>query len=269
MDCESYNLNWDEFSSYTSNIFNQLLSSSEFKDVTLFCNGEETIDVHKVVLSACSPVFSRILRKTSEKHPLVYLTDVIYSDLQALVNFIYLGQTTVVQKDLKRFLSVAAKFEVRGLTDNKYQDDKNSRELSCTPIESIETKSDIKDKTTGIELSMNIGDDEDINKSIETEEDFNLKSEIHCDGENMFFDNSGDVQNHENSYLLQNYSYTKSENEKLYPCDQCDYKATYACNLTSHKRTVHDKLYLYCEFCEFKSSRKDRLNKHVISKHSH
>ena len=66
MECESYNLNWAEFDSYTSKTFRDLLSSQEYTDVTLVCDDDDVIRAHKVILSACSPFFSRILKKTDQ-----------------------------------------------------------------------------------------------------------------------------------------------------------------------------------------------------------
>ena len=50
MECESYNLNWAEFTSYTSKTFKDLLHNQDFADVTLVCDDDEAIKAHKVIL---------------------------------------------------------------------------------------------------------------------------------------------------------------------------------------------------------------------------
>merc|ERR1712112_763291 len=73
---------------------------------------------HKVILSACSPFFRNILRKNPHQHPLLYLKGVKYTDLQAVLNFMYHGEVNVAQEELNSFLAVAEDLRVKGLTQN-------------------------------------------------------------------------------------------------------------------------------------------------------
>jgi len=266
MECESYNLNWEEFDAYTSLTFKQLLAKPDFTDVTLACEGEETIEAHKVILSACSPFFDRILKKNSHSHPLIFLTDVTHSDLKSIINFMYLGQTNVVQEDLQRFLKVATKFQVRGLTDGK-----KKGSVSQTTAISIHEEEVINQEENNIDQQQggiaNIQSSLDNVVMLEDErrvDDFDFK----CDLGNSSGFYHGITEEHseiDSSLLMDGFRMVP---EKVFPCDQCDYKASYSCNLNSHKRTVHEKLFFQCHLCAYKSSRKDRLNKHVLSKHS-
>ena len=278
MECESYNLNWAEFNSYTSKTFKDLLSDQHFSDVTLVCDDAETIQAHKFILSACSPFFSRILTKNQHNHPLVYLSDVNLNDLKAIVNFMYLGQTNVEQENLQRFLKIATKFQVRGLTDNK----RNEEQMSSTAVPTRVNKSasaknfnklrhSLLKKSELLEESLNTESHVDISNMNE-----NMKIKIDAENPTPMFDDQDEFVNVDSidtsQFAIENMmSLTPTvsvDGDKTYPCDQCDYKATYACNLTSHKRTVHQGLYYSCTLCPYKSSRKDRLNKHVATKHS-
>ena len=278
MECESYNLNWAEFNSYTSKTFKDLLSDQKFSDVTLVCDDAETIQAHKVILSACSPFFSRILTKNQHNHPLVYLSDVNLNDLKAIVNFMYLGQTNVEQENLQRFLKIATKFQVRGLTDNN----RNEEQMSSTAVPTRVNKSASAKNLNKLRHSM-LKKSELLDESLNTEShvdisNMNENMKIETDAENPtpMFDDQDEFVNVDNidtsQFAIENMmSLTPTisvDGDKTYPCDQCDYKATYACNLTSHKRTVHQGLYYSCTLCPYKSSRKDRLNKHVATKHS-
>ena len=53
MECESYNLNWAEFTTYTSKTFKDLLFNSDYSDVTLVCDDDETIQ-ERVVTNTIS-----------------------------------------------------------------------------------------------------------------------------------------------------------------------------------------------------------------------
>jgi len=269
MECESYNLNWAEFDTYTSLTFKQLLSKPDFTDVTLACEGEETIEAHKVILSACSPFFSRILMKNSHAHPLIYLTDVTHSDLKSIINFMYLGQTNVVQDDLQRFLKVATKFQVRGLTDGKKKGGHDTGANSSN-ISSQEPDVVHEDKIRYISSHDEDVMADDLDDSVMGEDETEVEPDdlaIKCEPENsssIYLENPDERNSLDSSFMMDGF---KMVAEKVFPCDQCDYKASYSCNLTSHKRTVHEKLFFQCHLCAYKSSRKDRLNKHVLAKH--
>ena len=283
MECESYNLNWAEFNTYTSKTFKDLLSDQNFSDVTLVCDDEETIQAHKVILSACSPFFNRILTKNQHNHPLVYLSDVNLNELKAIVNFMYLGQTNVEQENLQRFLKIAAKFQVRGLTDNN--SNRNEEQMPSPAVPTRVNKSASPKKVVNFNNPRHslIQNPELLEESYNTESQMNnsnmnenIKVEPDAEVSMPMFDDREELENVDNidtsQFAIENMmSLTPTvtvDGDKTYPCDQCDYKATYACNLTSHKRTVHQGLYYSCTLCPYKSSRKDRLNKHIASKHS-
>ena len=262
MECESYNLNWAEFDSYTSKTFRDLLSSQEYTDVTLVCDDDDVIRAHKVILSACSPFFNRILKKTDQTNPMVYLSDVNLNELKAIVNFMYLGQTNVEQENLQRFLKIAAKFQVRGLTDNKTEDNSDvTAGKSCKKMPGL---SKVKNNSYGEQEELFIPGPavEDHSQAPGYYYENNLTGPD--DLEDM---ESVDTNQLRSDPLRSEMGVMAVGEDNKYPCDQCDYKATYACNLASHKRTVHEGVYYTCSLCSYKSSRKDRLNKHYLNKH--
>ena len=52
-----------------------LKTDEAFVDVTLSCEGE-TLQGHKVILSACSPYFKKILTDNPCRHPVLILNDI-------------------------------------------------------------------------------------------------------------------------------------------------------------------------------------------------
>ena len=118
MKAENFNLAWKDFESCTSNSFRGFLSRQEFVDVTLACDDERQIKAHKVILSACSDFFKNILlRNNDQKHPIIFIDNITYEELQNVVSFMYFGETALTQEDFKNFMSVAQKLKVRGLSE--------------------------------------------------------------------------------------------------------------------------------------------------------
>jgi len=117
MGSEKFCLRWNDFETNISSAFRELRDDKDFFDVTLACDDEQ-IQAHKVILSACSPFFRNILRRNPHQNPLLYLKGVKFTDLQAVLNFMYHGEVNVAQEELNSFLAVAEDLRVKGLTQN-------------------------------------------------------------------------------------------------------------------------------------------------------
>jgi Cys2His2 zinc finger developmental/cell cycle regulator len=97
-------------------VFDQLLHDESFVDVTLAVEGQ-LLRAHKMVLSACSPYFQALFVNHPDKHPIVILKDVPYSDMRSLLDFMYRGEVSVDQDRLTAFLRVAESLRIKGLTE--------------------------------------------------------------------------------------------------------------------------------------------------------
>ena len=107
-------LKWNDFQDLVQTSFAELRNDTDFTDVTLACE-EQSVKVHKVVLSACSPFFKKLLKSHPHSHPLIYMRGMKSSDLTAVVDFIYLGETNVFQGQLESFLALAEELQLKGL----------------------------------------------------------------------------------------------------------------------------------------------------------
>ncbi|XP_026726688.1 protein abrupt-like isoform X6 [Trichoplusia ni] len=113
---QQYSLRWNDFHSSMVSSFRRLRDEEDFVDVTLACAGA-TFTAHKVVLSACSPYFRKLLKANPCQHPIVILRDVHDKDMESLLRFMYQGEVHIGQEQLKEFLRAAQLLQVRGLTD--------------------------------------------------------------------------------------------------------------------------------------------------------
>merc|ERR1712126_419799 len=138
MGSEKFCLRWNDFESNISGAFRELREDKDFFDVTLACDDEQ-LQAHKVILSACSPFFRTVLRRNRHEHPLLYLKGVKYTDLLAVLNFMYQGEVNVAQDELNTFLSVAEDLKVKGLTQGN-----NGQQQSSKPSGSGSSKSEVK-----------------------------------------------------------------------------------------------------------------------------
>lgn len=113
---QQFCLRWNNYQSNLTNVFDQLLQSESFVDVTLACDGN-SLKAHKMVLSACSPYFQNVLSENPCQHPIIILKDIRWFELKAVVEFMYKGEINVCQEDIAPLLQVAESLKIRGLAD--------------------------------------------------------------------------------------------------------------------------------------------------------
>jgi len=113
---QQYCLRWNNHQHNLLSVFEDLLHHEAFVDVTLACDGLQ-LKAHKMVLSACSPYFQSLLYGTPDRHPIVFLRDVRYHEMKALLEFMYRGEVSVDQDNLSSLLKVAEGLKIKGLAE--------------------------------------------------------------------------------------------------------------------------------------------------------
>ncbi|KAJ8916485.1 hypothetical protein NQ315_000127 [Exocentrus adspersus] len=111
---QQFCVRWNSYQSNLQNAFPKLLTSEHFVDVTLACENE-MLKCHKVVLSACSTYFEKLLLDNPCQHPIIFMKDMKFSEMQSLVDFMYKGEVNVTQDDLPSLLKSAEALQIRGL----------------------------------------------------------------------------------------------------------------------------------------------------------
>ena len=119
---DQFCLKWNNYQHSLTSAFRRLLEDEDFVDVTLSAEGQN-LRAHKVVLGACSSYFRDLLRGIAAwQHPVLLLRDVKFTELQSILEFVYLGEVNVEQECLEGFLKTAELLKIKGLTDGIQQD---------------------------------------------------------------------------------------------------------------------------------------------------
>ena len=114
---EKFCLKWNDFQDVLKSSVGELRDDADFTDVTLACE-DQSLKAHKVILSACSPLFKRLLKSHPHPQPLLYMRGMRATDLVAIVDFIYQGEANIFQENLENFLALAEELELKGLSGN-------------------------------------------------------------------------------------------------------------------------------------------------------
>jgi len=269
---EKYLLRWNDFEKNLSEGLRGFRKANNFCDVTLACEDMQ-LQAHKVILSASSDFFKKILTSNTHQHPLLYLKGVRISDLEAIISYIYHGETNVALGELDTFLEVATELKIKGLTSppgNTVKHQKNTEAprraysfegthqkkeaeemppLFKQPIyDSKETMISVKN-----EYEVQVLDDE-------PEDDYTSQNE---------FDSSvsGEIPY---EYNQEGESYT-SEDQRTYSSSQMDYTAaTEVKRLTDQylqRIEINGCVVWTCTKCGKQGKMKHHVREHVESNH--
>ena len=268
MDPEKLSLSWKEFDYWTSKTFKDLRDDKCYTDVTL-ATGDHQIKAHKIVLSSCSSFFKKVFQSTSHQMPFIYLKGIKPQHLEALLDFIYIGETEISSSEVEQFLEAAEMLEIQGLVKHEQNDTKES-----TPQELIRgNENKLLSPTNNSEINQFYQE--------ELWNDHEASNALIIDEDRQY----GPVDNYETRTiptLLQcddcDYKTVRKDmlkNHKMvvhqgikFPCDKCSYKASHKSHLNRHVQSVHDGVRYPCDQCEFKATQQVHLREHKHARHS-
>ena len=104
---DKFCLKWHDFHNNIVNTFSDMRKDINLSDVTLVCEENKTIEAHRIILTACSPFFSYLLKKNKHPHTMIYMRGMKYKDLMSLLDFIYQGAPNIYEDELNSFQELA------------------------------------------------------------------------------------------------------------------------------------------------------------------
>merc|ERR1712129_121469 len=249
-------LSGDEFPNDTVSAFKDMLKDEHFTNVTLVTDGNKHIKAHKVILSSFSPFFKDILINNPHQHPLIYLRGVKYEYLQAMVHFMYLGQTKINLENVNDFIKVASDLQVKGLCSSEpSKDEQEPKEEDKTVLDTT-----IEEEVESMETII---DDREQDDNLAIKEESTdcapIREAIHA---STVLDSEKDAEDKDIALL---------DAEKVnIPCEfsDCNYVAAQRRYLREHRQAIHEGIKYPCELCDHKGSTKSNLKKHVQIRHT-
>ncbi|XP_042209472.1 zinc finger and BTB domain-containing protein 17-like isoform X2 [Homarus americanus] len=107
-------LKWNNHKPAFFHLLRVLREKGCYTDVTLAC-GSKFFAVHRLVLMACSDFFSEVFDHTQCQKPVIVLKDIKSHELEALLDYMYLGEVDVQQADLPGLIKAAECLRIKGL----------------------------------------------------------------------------------------------------------------------------------------------------------
>ncbi|XP_054739184.1 transcription factor GAGA isoform X2 [Anastrepha obliqua] len=140
-----FSLRWNNYQNTMTSVFQQLREDLAFVDVTLSCE-HGSLKAHKVVLSACSSYFQKLLLENPCKHPTIILPgDIIFTDLKTIIDFVYRGEIDVTESELQGLLRTAEQLKIKGLCETA----ENTDDLNDAATATITVSENIQQAVVG------------------------------------------------------------------------------------------------------------------------
>jgi len=263
---EKFNLVWNTFTDHLKSMIGEWMTSPDMVDVTLVCEDKKYFKAHKIILSACSPVFKSIINNMPEKNPVIFLRGIHAQEIEAILQFIYLGQATVNEDRINELLNVANSLDIKEIGSHVKSNEKSSNG----------GMSDVNDfvKTYDIPLNQshagtyNLGGQNQLilNKDDQKTEHNGLNVIQRGDNEyagnvcyacDIFFTRAATLRDH-NREIHEGIKHT---------CDKCNKQFSKKSNLQYHKKMVHEGVKYNCSQCNFRARTASNLQDHFYSDH--
>ena len=268
---DKINFRYDEsFQLVIANNFKKLMNEDEFYDVTLVSDDQIHFSAHKLVLSSSSSYFKNILKKTKHSHPLLCLDGIRSRELKDVLQYIYNGEVNVAEDHIDRFLGIALKLKLEGLSKKDKSEAENQKlrnkvqglvspsnpsvndvpyatsgkkeSIIMTEKQIEEEGSDTVIKIENPRSIINEGEDED---KINNEENLQNSSDI--------------IDSTEIEQKIQE-SYEKSK-DNLFQCKLCTYSTKQKGHIREHIDIHYDFQY-HCNKCDKVLKTKQTLRHH-------
>ena len=249
-----YSLTSHAYSDYLKCMMKELMMNEEYSDVTLVTEDKKQIKANTSILRACSPVFKDILKKEKHSSTIIYLRGVQFSEMESIIQFIYLGEATFYEERMEKFLAVAKSLEIKELCD-AVNESKVEPEHVPLPSDSVTSTEETEEN---FEEEMAIADNVKVEVQQEKEKNYVVANNcrFECDQCDKTYLDRHSLKKH-----------IQSAHEGLrYPCDLCDYQATKMNHLKVHIQSVHEAVKFVCEHCEHNFTQKCNLRSHIKNK---
>ena len=300
---------WDSHTDHVKSLLQDLMITNNFADVTLVCEDLIMLRAHRNILSAGSQVLRDIFlfedkNQLGGKQSVIHLRGVKHAVMQAILEYIYLGETAIPLDGTNDFLLAAIGLGVRDCIPNS-SNDQNLNALQAVNQEGfslnenvnlmemdLTTKSENKigkkeyieytttpmklDKTGQITngfseaISSFKPKEELVMSKWSTDPDLEINSELKevNNQSNLKHQCSKCSKVLKNAYCLKKHESNVHVVSTKFPCEICAKSFANKASLSAHVMNIHERRqWFYCEQCDYKSVTKYGVQNHILAKH--
>lgn len=108
---------WEYHPSHLKVLLADLYESSNFSDLTIICDGDAKLKVHKVILALYSGFFSDLFSQ-HDNEEVVIMPEVNLKDIVAILDLIFMGKSSINIDRLESILSLANELQIKNFEES-------------------------------------------------------------------------------------------------------------------------------------------------------
>ena len=190
------------------------------------------------------------MKKEKNSNQILYLRGIQFTEMQSIMQFIYLGEATFYEERMDEVLAVAKSLEIKELCNAETETNYDPEDGPSTTEPSTFNKN-LKEEMIASNHNTKKPPQE------RRREVVSLNGKFECESCHKTFSSKGALYNHKQSI---------HEGVK-YACDQCDYQATTKGDLKIHIQSMHEGIKYACDQCDHQATTQGNLKVHIQSKH--
>ena len=191
----------------------------------------------------------------NNSHPVICLRGIQYSEIESILQFIYLGEAKFYEERMNEFLSVSKNLEIQELSKDVEIDEadpSNQNQEYITEAENVDHNIITEEEEGTTIESKPTKEKEVISRKITS-----VGSKFQCPKCDKLFSQNSSVHKH-----------IRSVHEGVkYACNQCDHQATTQSSLTRHIQSKHEGIKYACNQCDQQFTTQGNLTTHIKRKH--
>lgn len=131
---EILSLSWNAHQNNICKGLSLLQQRGEYVDMTLAADGHH-VKVHQMVLSLASPYIKELISTAQCPHPVIFLNNIKYATLCAILEYVYTGETLIPKDILADLIAAGKALHIKGLEEMGLFHQKDCNKTSSTDIE--------------------------------------------------------------------------------------------------------------------------------------
>ena len=262
---DRYDFKWKLYPDHLVKVFKELGEEGNFADVTLVSDDQVQTPAHKVVLSACSPLLKTLLVNNPHSHPLLYLRGIKQTELQAILKFMYFGETQIFEKGIEEFINVAKDLQLKEINSVQNSADEPEAEFFAK-----QANKEVQENVKEYEVASDDLDDQILKEILKSDShhraDGKPRRATHSSKENQSYgcQECGGKFSTRKGLLY----HKRSKHEGIrYECGKCDLFFTDKSSLRVHRQSKHEGVNFLCSYCDYQAATQGDINRHKNAKH--
>ena len=268
------------FSEQLQLIFRSLYQDGKYADITVVSDDKTQFKAHKIVLSAFSQKFKKIIDKSPSQNHVLDLIGIQSNEIASLLQFMYLGEVKIHVDRIEQFIKAATYLEVTEISDrvgkqndkeniseNEIVLDNNGEENETEDVES-KAKQSKKMQARNCHQVAKYLEVEEISKGVELPKvEEVVMEEIFINDE----ENKKIYEDNEPKKALMNKMKQKDSRNQISTeaksCTECGKEFYNKENMVRHYRSKHEVIKYPCDQCDYQATAQRSLQEHIESKH--